>query len=123
MHGSGRLIATHTSKPQLLAEGTQNQAKSNGPDQVQHVTEPAERPQVPLILAHAERVHLAVDQDAFLFVQRDAVVVQVMIEREAWTVCILGQMVFPRVLHGWHGLIVAAHLRSAAVCAGGDGKI
>lgn len=60
-------------EPHLLLERTERQAERLRPQQVQHVSEPAEPPDVPLVPAHAHGVDLPVDEYTFLVVQRQAI--------------------------------------------------
>lgn len=60
-----------------MLEGTECQAKGLRPQQIQHVSKPAEAPDVPLVPAHAHGVDLAVDEQAFLVVQRQALQLRV----------------------------------------------
>lgn len=56
----------------FLLQRPQHQTEGLSPQQIEQVSEAAQRPDVPLVFAHALVVDLTVDQDAFLLVEGQA---------------------------------------------------
>jgi len=74
-----------TWKSQLLLERTEHETKGLGPHQIEEEAESAETPNPPLVFAHAIAVHLAVDEDALLLVERQAL--------HFWIIAVAGGLV------------------------------
>ena len=61
-----------TREPKLLLQRAQDQTEGLRPNKVDEISESTQAPNVPLVSTEAVIVDLAVDQDAFLLVQRQA---------------------------------------------------